>query len=67
MSTRFPEDDQAGPQLPPAHTTWADSLYVGYLAAAGVVVDDLRGDGAVHVGEEHLGVAVRGHAAVHPH
>lgn len=40
---------------------------VGYLAAAGVVVDDLGSDGAVHVGKEHLGVAVRGHTAVHHH
>lgn len=40
---------------------------VGYLAAAGVVVNDLSGDGRVHVREEHLGVAVRGHAAVHHH
>lgn len=39
----------------------------GYLTATGVVVNDLRGDGIVHVGEEHLGVAVRGHAAVHRH
>lgn len=41
--------------------------YVGYLAAAGVMVDDLSGDGTVHVGEERLGVAVRRHAAVHHH
>lgn len=45
----------------------ANSLCVSYLATAGVVVDDLSGDGAVHVGEEHLGVAVRGHTAVHHH
>lgn len=45
----------------------ADSLNVGYLATAGVMVNDLGGDGAVHVGEEHLGVAVRGHTAVHHH
>lgn len=30
-------------------------------------MDDLSGDGAVHMGEEHLGVAVRGHTAVHHH
>ena len=39
----------------------------GYLAAAGVVVDDLGGDGVVHVDEKNLRVAVRGHAAVHHH
>ena len=39
----------------------------GYLAAAGVVVNDLSSDGVVHVGEEHLRVAVGGHAAVHHH
>ena len=39
----------------------------GYLAAAGVVVDDLGGDGVVHVDEKHLRVAVGGHAAVHHH
>lgn len=42
-------------------------MYVGYLAAAGEVVDDLGSDGAVHVGEEHLGMAVGGDAAVHHH
>lgn len=30
----------------------------GYLAAAGVVVNDLGGDGIVRMGEEHLRVAV---------
>lgn len=39
----------------------------GYLAAAGVVMNDLSCDGVVHVGEEQLGVTVRGHAAVHHH
>ena len=39
----------------------------GYLAAAGVVVDDLGGDGVVHVDKKHLRVAVGGHAAVHHH
>lgn len=42
-------------------------MYEGYLATAGVMVDDLGRDGAVHVGEEHLWVAVRGHTAVHHH
>lgn len=31
------------------------------------MVNDLSSDGAVHMGEEHLGVAVRGHTAVHHH
>lgn len=66
-----PGDDQAGPQPSPEcsvpFTMLDDSLYVGYLATAGVMVDDLSGDGTVHVGEEHLGVAVRGHTAVHHH
>lgn len=39
----------------------------GHLAAAGVVVNDLRGEGLIHVGEEHLRVAVCGHTAVHHH
>lgn len=30
-------------------------------------MDDLGSNGAVHMGEEHLGVAVRGHTAVHHH
>lgn len=65
------------PESSVPHTTQADSppqqskeepsVYVGYLAAAGEVVDDLGSDGAVHVGEEHLGMAVGGDAAVHHH
>lgn len=30
-------------------------------------MNDLSCDGVVHMGEEHLGVTVRGHAAVHHH
>lgn len=38
-----------------------------YLTAAGEVVDDLGHDGAVHVGEKQLWVAVGGHTAIHDH
>ena len=37
------------------------------MAAAAAVVDDHGCDGLVHVGEKHLWVAARGHAAVHHH
>lgn len=52
----FPNSPDRGGQPPGTGCRRVASR--GYLAAAGVVVNDLGGDGVVRMGEEHLRVAV---------